>query len=83
MGAICLRNGVIEDTGLAAAVLDHPAESLVWLANRLAGRGEGLEAGHIVLAGAFTVPVSVAAGDTVHVDYGPQGSVTCHFSNAI
>ncbi len=83
VGAICLRNGVIEDTGLAAAVLDHPAESLVWLANRLAGRGEGLEAGHIVLAGAFTVPVSVAAGDTVHVDYGPQGSVTCHFSNAI
>ncbi len=83
VGAICTRNGFIEDTGLAAAVLNHPVQSLVWLANTLAGRGERLEAGHVVLAGAFTVPVAVTDGDTVYVDYGCHGSVTCHFSNAI
>lgn len=83
VGAICTRNGLIEDTGLAAAVLNHPVQSLVWLANSLSRRGERLEAGHVVLAGAFTVPVAVNDGDTVYVDYGCHGSVTCHFSTSI
>ena len=32
VGAIAYRNGAVEETGLAAGVLDHPANGIVWLA---------------------------------------------------
>jgi 2-oxo-hept-3-ene-1,7-dioate hydratase len=35
-GAILYKNEAIEETGLGAAVLGHPAESIAWLANALA-----------------------------------------------
>jgi 2-oxo-hept-3-ene-1,7-dioate hydratase len=79
VAAILSRNAVVEESGVAAAVLGHPAMGVVWLANRLAAFGAGLEAGHFVLAGSFTRPVAVKAGDTVHVDYGPLGSMGVHF----
>lgn len=75
-GALLYRNGVIEESGLAAAVLDHPAHGVAWLANRLAQWDEGLEAGEVVLAGSFTRPVAGARGDGFHVDYGPLGAIS-------
>ena len=33
VGAMLFKNGVIEETGLAAAVLNHPAHGVAWLAN--------------------------------------------------
>ena len=36
VGAMMSRNAVIEETGLAAGVLNHPANGVVWLANKLA-----------------------------------------------
>jgi 2-oxo-hept-3-ene-1,7-dioate hydratase len=74
------RNAQIEETGLAAGVMGHPAMGIVWLANRLARFDTRLEAGHVVLAGSFTRPVAAHAGDSFHVDYGPLGTVTCHFA---
>jgi len=79
VGALLLKNGVIEETGVCAAVLGHPAMGIVWLANKLAQHDTGLQAGHIVLAGSFTRTVAVASGDTVHADYGKLGSVSVHF----
>jgi 2-oxo-hept-3-ene-1,7-dioate hydratase len=79
-GAMLYRNGQIEETGLAAGVMGHPAMGIVWLANRLAQFDTGLEAGHVVLAGSFTRPVAARAGDSFHADYGPLGTVTCHFA---
>ncbi len=38
-GAICKRNGIVEETGLGAGVLDDPVQGVVWLANRLHGLG--------------------------------------------
>lgn len=73
------RNGVIEETGVAAGVLDHPARGVAWLANKLHHHGARLEAGEIVLAGSFTRPLWVSRGDEVLADYGPMGTVTCHF----
>ena len=73
------KNGVIEETGLAAAVLNHPATGVAWLANKIAPYGEGLDAGQVVLAGSFTRPVNAAAGDGFHVDYGALGSVSFRF----
>lgn len=78
--AILSRNGVIEETGVAAGVLNHPANGVVWLANRLARFDVSLAAGEVVLSGSFTRPVLAHAGDTFHADYGPMGSVACHFA---
>lgn len=79
VGAIMHRNGVIEETGLAAAVLNNPANGVAWLASRLSPYGESLEAGEIVLAGSFTAPQHAHRGDSFHVDYGPLGSISVRF----
>ena len=79
VGALLHKNGVIEETGLAAAVLNHPATGVAWLANKIAPHGEQLNAGDVVLAGSFTRPVAAAQGDNFHVDYGPLGSVSFRF----
>ena len=79
VGALLHKNGVIEESGLAAAVLNHPATGVAWLANKLAARGEALEAGQVILAGSFTRPTFAARGDTFHVDYGPLGSIPFRF----
>jgi 2-oxo-hept-3-ene-1,7-dioate hydratase len=79
IGALLFRNGQIEETGLAAGVLNHPANGIAWLANRLAPHDEHLAAGEVVLAGSFTRPVDIRRGDTFHADYGPFGSVSCQF----
>ncbi|WP_026533370.1 2-oxo-hept-4-ene-1,7-dioate hydratase [Arthrobacter sp. H41] len=79
VSAILYKNQTVEETGVAAGVLDHPAAGVHWLANKIAAHGDGLKAGDIILAGSFTRPLSVSRGDTVHADYGPLGAVTCHF----
>jgi 2-oxo-hept-3-ene-1,7-dioate hydratase len=79
VGALCYRNGVLEESGIAAAVLNHPANGIAWLANKLAPFGESLNPGELVMAGSFTRTVTARAGDTFHVDYGPLGSISCHF----
>jgi 2-oxo-hept-3-ene-1,7-dioate hydratase len=78
-GALLHKNGVIEESGLGAAVLNHPGNGVAWLANKLALHNEALEAGEIVLGGSFTRPVPCAAGDTFHADYGPLGSISVKF----
>lgn len=78
-GALCYRNAVLEESGIAAAVLNHPANGIAWLANKLAPFNEGLVAGEIVMAGSFTRTVAARAGDTFHVDYGNLGSISCRF----
>jgi 2-oxo-hept-3-ene-1,7-dioate hydratase len=80
IGVAVSRNGDVEETGLAAGVLNHPALGVAWLANRLHAHGERLEAGEIVLAGSFIRPIPVNAGDTISADYGAFGSVACHFA---
>lgn len=79
VSAILYRNGVIEESGVAAAVLNHPAKGVAWLANRLAPYDVGLEAGQLILGGSFTRPVAVRPGDTFHVDYGEMGAIACRF----
>ncbi len=73
------KNGVIEETGLAAAVLNHPATGVAWLANKIAPFGEQLQAGDLVLAGSFTRPTTAQRGDVLHADYGPLGSISFRF----
>ncbi|MBP8295625.1 MAG: 2-oxo-hepta-3-ene-1,7-dioic acid hydratase [Burkholderiales bacterium] len=79
VAAILQKNGAIEDSGVAAAVLNHPANGIAWLAKKFAPHGVALEPGQVVLSGSFTRPMPVAAGDTVHADYGALGSISCRF----
>ncbi|MFE7841706.1 fumarylacetoacetate hydrolase family protein [Streptomyces sp. NPDC057474] len=79
VSALLYRNEVIEESGVAAAVLGHPATGVAWLAGKLGRHGTALAAGEIILAGSFTRPMWVEKGDTVYADYGPLGAVTCRF----
>jgi 2-oxo-hept-3-ene-1,7-dioate hydratase len=78
-GAILYRNSEIEETGLAAGVLGHPAMGIAWLANKFAPFGIGLEAGQYLLSGSFIRPVHAQKGDTIHADFGPLGGVVVQF----
>lgn len=79
VGAIVWRNGHVEETGMAAGVLNHPANGVAWLANRLHRWGERLAAGEVILSGSFIRPVAAEAGDVFHADFGEMGSVSCSF----
>ncbi|MFE6966184.1 fumarylacetoacetate hydrolase family protein [Agromyces sp. NPDC057679] len=80
VSAVLSRNEGIEESGVSAAVLGHPALGVAWLATKLARHGSGLAAGEFVLAGSFTRPMWVEPSDTVHADFGPLGAVTCRFT---
>jgi 2-oxo-hept-3-ene-1,7-dioate hydratase len=77
--AVLRRNGQIEESGVAAAVLDHPANGVAWLANRLAGQGTSLRAGEVILGGSFTRIVWVRRGDEFVADYGGLGTLGFRF----
>jgi 2-oxo-hept-3-ene-1,7-dioate hydratase len=79
VSAVLYRNGVVEESGVAAAVLNHPANGPAWLANKLHPYGVELAAGEIILGGSFTAPIPASAGDTFHVDYGSLGSISARF----
>jgi len=79
VGGIMYRNSEIEETGLAAGVLGHPALGVAWLANKLGNMGTALEPGHLVLAGSFTRVVFAQKGDTLHADFGALGGIAIQF----
>jgi 2-oxo-hept-3-ene-1,7-dioate hydratase len=79
-GSILSRNGVVEETGLGAGVMSHPANGIAWLARTLTELEIPLLAGHVVLAGSFTRAVIARQGDTFHADYGPLGAISLYFS---
>jgi 2-oxo-hept-3-ene-1,7-dioate hydratase len=79
ISALLYRNETIEETGVAAGVLNHPATGVAWLANKLHQHGTRLEAGELILAGSFTRPTWVSRGDTILCDYGPMGTISCRF----
>jgi 2-oxo-hept-3-ene-1,7-dioate hydratase len=79
VGGIMYKNSEIEETGVAAGVLGHPALGVAWLANKLGQHGVALEPGHLVLAGSFTRVVFANKGDTLHADFGPLGGIAVQF----
>jgi len=79
ISALLYRNETIEETGVAAGVLNHPASGVAWLANKLHLHDTRLEAGELILAGSFTRPMWVFRGDSVLCDYGPMGTISCRF----
>ena len=56
VGATLSKNGIIEESGVSAAVMGHPAAGIAWLVNKLHDVDAGLKKGQIVLGGSFTRP---------------------------
>ena len=79
-GGILHRNGEVEETGLAAGVMGHPAYGVIWLARRFAAHGIALQKGDVILSGSFTQPVQARAGDDFLADFGPLGRIKCQFT---
>ena len=79
VSGIMYCNSEIEETGVAAGVLGHPALGVAWLANKLGQHGVALEPGHLVLAGSFTRVVFAKKGDTLHADFGELGGIAVQF----
>ncbi|MCC5988601.1 MAG: 2-oxo-hepta-3-ene-1,7-dioic acid hydratase [Pararhodobacter sp.] len=79
LGAILRRDGVVEETGLGAGVLDDPVMGIVWLVHRLAQYGQGLAAGDIVLSGSFIRPVEAPPGSRFEADFGALGTIRVGF----
>ncbi len=80
VAALLSRNGIVEETGVAAGVLEHPANGIVWLARRYAQQGLRLEAGQTILAGSFTRPVDICPGDVFVADYNQLGRFEIAFT---
>ena len=77
---IVKRDGVVEETGLGAGVLDDPVTGILWLVRRLAAYGQGLSAGDIVLSGSFIRPIEAPPGSRFHADFGAFGQVFLSFA---
>lgn len=80
VGAIVKRDGVVEETGLGAGVLDDPVTGILWLVHRLARYGAGIAAGDIVLSGSFIRPIEAPSGSRFEADFGPFGRVDLSFA---
>lgn len=80
IGAIVRRDDEIEETGLGAGVLGHPATSVAWLVRRLSAYGGRIEPGQVVLSGSFVRPVEALPGSVIEADFGPFGTVSYRFA---
>ncbi len=80
VGAVVKRDGVVEETGLGAGVLDDPVTGILWLVHRLADYGMGINAGEILLSGSFIRPIEAPAGSVFDADFGPFGRVAVTFA---
>lgn len=78
-GCVLEKNGELVHTAAGASVMGHPAAAVAWLVRKLAERGQGLQAGHIVMAGGMTEAVAVAPGDTVVARFAHLGTVEIPF----
>ena len=80
VGAIVKRDGVVEETGLGAGVLDDPVTGIIWLARRMHQYGQRIEPGQIILSGSFIRAMECPSGAHIDADFGPFGRLTCTFA---
>ncbi len=69
----------VVSTGCGEAVLGHPLNSLTWLANSLADRGQSLMAGDVVTTGSCADIIPVEPGQFVLGDFGILGTASISF----
>lgn len=69
-GMVVEHNGAIIATAATGAVMGSPAQSVAWLANKLAAFELVLDEGELVLSGALTGAVRMTAGDVLKATFG-------------
>ncbi|MDH3680942.1 MAG: hypothetical protein OEV40_13450 [Acidimicrobiia bacterium] len=76
VGGSLYKNGEVEESGMASAVMGNPINSVAWLARKLYEFGVVMEAGHSILSGSFIRAIPIEAGDTFVADYGSLGQIS-------
>jgi 2-keto-4-pentenoate hydratase len=71
------KNGSTVSVGSGVACLGNPLSATYWLAKTMAGLGQPLRAGDVVMSGALGPMVPVVAGDRVDVEISGLGRVQC------
>ena len=75
VGASLSKNGEIEESGVARAVMGNPINAVAWLATKLHEFEVPLEAGHVVLSGSFIKAIPFKAGDSLVALFDELGEV--------
>jgi 2-keto-4-pentenoate hydratase len=75
-----LRNGVAVAEGTGRAVLGDPRKALTWFVNEASRYCGGVKAGQFVTTGTCIVPIAIAEGDEVMIDYGVLGTISCRIN---
>jgi 2-keto-4-pentenoate hydratase len=75
VGARVEVNGSLVATGVGAAVLDHPLNSVAWLARKLGEYGRSLRAGEVVMTGSLVRQFPLAPGDRAWANFSGIGTV--------
>ncbi len=76
LGMAFSKNGEVQDTGAAAAVMGNPLNAVAFLANELAKFDRSLLPGQIVLSGAISSMVPVKAGEHYTCEVAKLGKIT-------
>ena len=63
-------DGEVVERGVGAAASGHPALGVVWLAEQLAGRGQALEPGDLVITGGLTSAHPLEPGHSISASFG-------------
>jgi len=78
--AVLMRNGEKVAEGRSDAVLGNPVTAVAWLADKVAGFGVTLEAGHVILPGSVHRAIDARPGDSFVADFEGFGSVALGFT---
>lgn len=74
------KNNRQVETSCGAAILDHPAKSVAWLAEKFCSLGNPLKKGEIILAGSAVKALNAQKGDHFCCRYGQYGTVSVTFT---
>ena len=74
--AVTKAGAVLAEGSLA----EDPATTLSFVRSFLASHGAALRPGDRIIAGSMVPPVTVAAGDSLHVTFGPLGELSITFT---
>lgn len=79
--AVLTRSGEKVAEGRSDAVLGNPVTAVAWLANKVAGFGVTLEAGHVILPGSVHRAIDARPGDEFVAEFEDFGSVHLSFTD--